>query len=178
MPKPTKGARLGGSPAHERLIMANLAQELFLHGQITTTVAKARRLKPYAEKLITKARRGDIHARRTVAKKLQNKDTLYVLFDEVAPSIDADREGGYTRITKIGNRRGDNAPMAIISLVTEKLEKKAVVKDAEKTAAKAAEEAAEEPVKDEVVEAPAEEAVEAEVAEKPTEAEAGEEKAE
>lgn len=138
MPKPTKGARLGGSPAHEKLMLANLAQELFQHGQITTTVAKARRVQPLAEKLITKARRGDLHARRTVAKTIPNKDILYILFDEIAPSIDPEREGGYTRITKIGNRRGDNAPMAIISLVTEKVEKKAVVAEAEKTAAMAA----------------------------------------
>ncbi|MDO5048722.1 MAG: 50S ribosomal protein L17 [Actinomycetaceae bacterium] len=138
MPKPTKGPRLGGGPAHERLMLANLAQDLFQHGQITTTVAKARRVQPLAEKLITKARRGDIHARRTVAKTIPNKDILYILFDEIAPSIDPEREGGYTRITKIGNRKGDNAPMATISLVTEKLEKKAVVAEADKTAAMAA----------------------------------------
>lgn len=138
MPKPTKGPRLGGSPAHEKLIMKNLARELFLHREITTTVAKARRLQPLAEKMITKARRGDIHARRTVAKQIGDKDVLYVLFDEIAPAIDPAREGGYTRVTKLGNRRGDNAPMARVSIVTEKLEKKAVVSKAEQTAAMAA----------------------------------------
>lgn len=141
MPKPTKGARLGGSPAHEKLMLANLARDLFEHGQIKTTVAKARRLQPLAEKLITKARRGDIHARRTVAKTIPDKDVLYQLFDVIAPSIDPERQGGYTRIVNVAPRRGDNAPMCIISLVTEKLEKKAVVADAEKTAAKAAAEA-------------------------------------
>lgn len=166
MPKPTKGPRLGGSPAHENIMMANLARELFLHGSITTTAAKARRLQPLAEKMITKARRGDIHARRTVAKKIGDKDVLYTLFDEIAPSIDPEREGGYTRITKLGNRRGDNAPMVSISIVTEKVAKKAVVAEADKTAAMAA--AAED-------EAPAEseapEAVEAEVEETEAEAE-------
>ncbi|MDO5720687.1 MAG: 50S ribosomal protein L17, partial [Actinomycetaceae bacterium] len=140
MPQPTKGTRLGGSPAHQKLMLANLAKDLFVHGQIKTTVAKARRLQPLAEKLITKARRGDIHARRTVAKTIQDKDVLYILFDEIAPQIDPERKGGYTRIVNIGPRRGDNAPMCVISLVTEKVEKKAVVADAEKTAAKAAEE--------------------------------------
>lgn len=121
MPTPTKGARLGGSPAHERLILANLATELFAHGRITTTEAKARRLRPVAEKLVTKAKRGDIHARRQVraalkTRTLDDKDVLYQLFDVIAPRY-ADRPGGYTRIIKVGNRKGDNAPMAIIELV-------------------------------------------------------------
>ncbi|MDT3767167.1 50S ribosomal protein L17 [Gleimia hominis] len=141
MPTPTKGARLGSGPAHEKHILANLARDLFEHKQITTTRAKARRLQPYAEKLITKARRGDIHARRTVAKKIQDKDILYVLFDEVAKQIDPERAGGYTRIVDLPPRRGDNAPMAQISLVLEKVEKKAVVKEAQKTAQKAADKA-------------------------------------
>ncbi|WP_018347793.1 50S ribosomal protein L17 [Longispora albida] len=118
MPTPTKGARLGGSPAHQRLILANLAQSLFEHGKITTTETKARRLRPYAEKLITKAKRGDLHARREVAKVIRDKDVVYRLFDELAQYW-TERPGGYTRITKAGNRKGDNAPMAIIELVTE-----------------------------------------------------------
>ncbi|MCS4484587.1 50S ribosomal protein L17 [Gleimia sp. 6138-11-ORH1] len=161
MPKPTKGPRLGQSAAHENLMIANLAQDLFEHGKVTTTVAKASRLQPLAEKLITKARRGDLHARRTVAKTIRNKDVLYRLFDIVAPSIDPERQGGYTRIVNIGPRRGDNAPMCVISLVTEKVEKKAVVAKAEDTAKKAAEAeeapAAEEAVAEEVVEAEASE---------------------
>jgi large subunit ribosomal protein L17 len=121
MPTPTKGPRFGGSPAHERLIMANLANELFAHDRITTTEAKARRLRPIAEKLVTKAKRGDIHARRQVRAALKtrtydDKDVLFKLFDEIAPRY-ANRPGGYTRIIKIGNRKGDNAPMAIIELV-------------------------------------------------------------
>lgn len=163
MPKPTKGPRLGKSAAHENLMIANLAQDLFQHGQVTTTVAKARRLQPLAEKLITKARRGDLHARRTAAKTIRNKDVLYRLFDVVAPAIDPERQGGYTRIINIGPRRGDNAPMAVISLVTEKVEKKAVVAKAEETAAKAVEEApvAEETAVEEVVEEVAAEEAEA-----------------
>lgn len=118
MPKPTKGARLGGSPAHERIILANLASQLFEHGRITTTEAKAKRLRPLAEKLITKAKRGDIHARRTVLTTVHDKGVVHTLFTEIAPSF-ADRDGGYTRITKVGPRKGDNAPMAVIELITE-----------------------------------------------------------
>ncbi|MBA9001271.1 MULTISPECIES: 50S ribosomal protein L17 [Thermomonospora] len=118
MPKPTKGARLGGSPAHERLILANLATALFEHGRITTTEAKARRVRPFAEKLITKAKKGDLHNRRLVAEVIRDKGVVHSLFTEIAPTF-ADRPGGYTRITKIGPRRGDNAPMAVIELVTE-----------------------------------------------------------
>src|SRR4051812_348837 len=118
MPKPKKGPRLGGSPAHQRLIVSNLATQLFEHGRITTTEAKARVLRPVAEKLITKAKRGDLHNRREVLKTVRDKSVVHVLFTEIAPTF-AERPGGYTRITKIGPRKGDNAPMAVIELVTE-----------------------------------------------------------
>jgi large subunit ribosomal protein L17 len=121
MPAPAKGARLGGSAAHQRLILANLASQLFEHGRIVTTEAKAKRLRPLAEKLITKAKRGDIHARRLVLTTVRDKGVVHALFTEIAPSL-ADREGGYTRITKVGPRKGDNAPMALIELVTESVE--------------------------------------------------------
>lgn len=119
MPTPTKGPRLGGSPAHERLILANLASQLFEHGRITTTTAKAKRLRPYAERLITKAKRGDLHNRREVLRTIRDKDVLHKLFAEIGPFF-ADRQGGYTRITKTLPRKGDNAPMAVIELVSEK----------------------------------------------------------
>ena len=118
MPTPTKGPRLGGSPAHERLILANLAQSLFEHGRITTTEAKAKRLRPYAEKLITSAKRGTLHSRREVMKVIRDKAVVHRLFAEVAP-VFANREGGYTRIVKTMPRKGDNAPMALIELITE-----------------------------------------------------------
>ena len=118
MPTPPKGPRLGGSPAHERLILANLAQSLFEHGKITTTETKAKRLRPHAEKLITTAKKGTLHSRREVLKTIRNKDVLHKLFAEIAPSF-ATRDGGYTRIIKTAPRKGDNAPMAIIELVTE-----------------------------------------------------------
>lgn len=118
MPTPRKGARLGGSPAHQRLILSNLATALFEHGKITTTETKARVLRPVAEKLITKAKKGDLHNRREVLKTIHDKSVVHVLFTEIAPSF-AERPGGYTRITKIGPRKGDNAPMAVIELVTE-----------------------------------------------------------
>jgi large subunit ribosomal protein L17 len=121
MPAPAKGARLGGSAAHQRLILANLASQLFEHGRIVTTEAKAKRLRPLAEKLITKAKRGDIHARRLVLTTVRDKGVVHTLFTEIAPSL-ADREGGYTRITKVGPRKGDNAPMAVIELVKESVE--------------------------------------------------------
>jgi len=121
MPTPTKGARLGGSPSHERIILANLATQLFEHGKIVTTEAKAKRLRPLAEKLITKAKRGDIHARRSVLTTVRDKGVVHVLFTEIAPTL-ADREGGYLRITKVGPRKGDNAPMAQIEIVTETVE--------------------------------------------------------
>ncbi|MEV3983649.1 50S ribosomal protein L17 [Nonomuraea sp. NPDC049758] len=120
MPKPTKGARLGGSPAHERLILANLATDLFRHGKIRTTVAKAKRLRPLAERLITKAKKGDIHNRRQVLTVVKDKGVVHHLFTEIAVTF-AERPGGYTRITKIGARKGDNAPMAVIELVSEPL---------------------------------------------------------
>ena len=118
MPAPTKGARLGGSPAHERMIIAGLATELFRHGRITTTETKAKRLRPLAERLITFAKRGDLHARRKVMTVVKDKGVVHRLFVEIAPDV-ADRPGGYTRITKLGPRKGDNAPMALIELVTE-----------------------------------------------------------
>ncbi|GAB3611013.1 hypothetical protein GCM10027414_31390 [Humibacter ginsengiterrae] len=118
MPKPTKGPRLGGGPAHERLLLANLAAALFTHKRITTTETKAKRLRPLAERLITFAKRGDLHARRRVLATIHDKGVVYELFDVIAPQV-ADRAGGYTRITKIGNRKGDNAPMAVIELVLE-----------------------------------------------------------
>jgi large subunit ribosomal protein L17 len=121
MPTPTKGARLGGSPSHEKIILANLATQLFEHGRITTTEAKAKRLRPLAEKLITKAKRGDIHSRRLVLTTVKDKGVVHTLFTEIAPTM-ADREGGYLRITKVGPRKGDNAPMAMIELVTESVE--------------------------------------------------------
>ena len=116
MPTPTKGHRLGGSPAHERHILANLATALFQHGRITTTEAKAKRLRPVAERLITFAKRGDLHARRHVLTVVTDKGVVHTLFTEIAPEF-SERDGGYTRITKIGPRKGDNAAMAVIELV-------------------------------------------------------------
>ena len=121
MPTPTKGARLGGSASHQKIILSNLATQLFEHGRIVTTEAKARRLRPLAEKLITKAKRGDIHSRRLVLTTVKDKGVVHTLFTEIAPTL-ADREGGYTRITKVGPRKGDNAPMALIEIVTESVE--------------------------------------------------------
>ena len=120
MPTPTKGPRLGGSSAHQRHIMANLATALFEHGKITTTEAKARRLRPYAERLITFAKRGDLHARREVLTVVTDRGVVHTLFTEIGPRF-ATREGGYTRITKIGPRKGDNAPLAVIELVEEEV---------------------------------------------------------
>jgi large subunit ribosomal protein L17 len=116
MPTPTKGPRLGGGPAHERLMLANLATALFEHGRITTTEAKAKRLRPLAERLVTFAKRGDLHARRRVLSVVRDREVVHALFAEIGPGF-ADRAGGYTRITKIGPRKGDNAPMAVIELV-------------------------------------------------------------
>ncbi|MGX9674322.1 50S ribosomal protein L17 [Mycobacterium sp. HM-7] len=156
MPKPTKGARLGGSSSHQKAILANLATSLFEHGRIKTTDAKARALRPYAEKLITHAKKGALHNRREVMKKIRDKDVVHTLFAEIAPHF-ADREGGYTRIIKVENRKGDNAPMAVIELVREKT----VVSEADRARRSAAAQAAAAPV-----EAPAEEAAaEAPVAE-------------
>jgi large subunit ribosomal protein L17 len=119
MPTPTKGARLGGSPAHERLMLANLATSLFTHGRITTTEAKAKRLRPFAERLITKARVADLHNRREIMRVIRDKDVVHKLVAEIGPQF-AGRPGGYTRIVKTMPRKGDNAPMAIIALVTER----------------------------------------------------------
>jgi large subunit ribosomal protein L17 len=119
MPTPTKGARLGGSPAHERLMLANLATSLFAHGRITTTEAKAKRLRPFAERLISKARRGDLHHRRQIMRVIRDKNVVHKLVAEIGPRF-ATRPGGYTRIVKTMPRKGDNAPMAIIALVTER----------------------------------------------------------
>ncbi|MEU3306814.1 50S ribosomal protein L17 [Nocardiopsis sp. NPDC055551] len=160
MPTPTKGARLGSGPAHERHILANLATSLFQHGRIRTTEAKAKRLRPYAEKLITLGKRGDLHARRQVLTKITDKSIVHELFTEIGPRFE-NRPGGYTRITKIGPRKGDNAPMAVIELV-------------EALSAPAAPAAAAAPV-EETPEAPAEETVEAKTEEAP---EAAEESAE
>jgi large subunit ribosomal protein L17 len=150
MPTPTKGARLGGSPAHERLMLANLATSLFEHGRITTTEAKARRLRPFAEKLISKAKRGDLHNRREVLKVIRDKDVLHKLFAEIGPLF-ANRDGGYTRIVKTMPRKGDNAKMAVIALVTER------TATAEAEAARGTRFADSKPVADEVVELPADE---------------------
>ncbi len=140
MPTPTKGPRLGGGPAHERLILANLATSLFEHDSITTTEAKAKRLRPLAERLVTFAKRGDLHARRRVLSVVQDKGVVHRLFTEIAPDM-AERPGGYTRITKIGARKGDNAPMAVIELVREPIAKKATVKEAEAATKRAAKQA-------------------------------------
>jgi large subunit ribosomal protein L17 len=138
MPTPTKGPRVGGGPAHERLILANLATSLFEHDRITTTEAKAKRLRPLAERLITFAKRGDLHARRRVLTVVRDKGVVHRLFAEIAPDMAA-REGGYTRITKITARKGDNAPMVVIELVREPLSaKKATVKEAEAATKRAA----------------------------------------
>lgn len=137
MPTPTKGPRLGGSPAHERLMLANLATALFEHGRITTTQAKAKRLRPYAERLITFAKRGDLHARRRVLTVVRDKSVVHELFTEIGPRY-ATRPGGYTRITKIGPRKGDNAPMAVIELVEPLSE--ATIAEAEAAAKRAAKE--------------------------------------
>ena len=159
MPTPKKGARLGGSPAHQRLILSNLATALFEHGRITTTEAKARALRPVAERLITKAKKGDLHNRRLVMQTIRDKGVVHVLFTEIAPKM-AERPGGYTRITKIGPRKGDNAPMAVIELVQEAFkpaEKKPAKETAAAPAPKAEEKPAEEISGEEVTEDSAEE---------------------
>jgi len=138
MPTPTKGPRLGGGPAHERLILANLATNLFEHKRITTTEAKAKRVRPLAERLITFAKRGDLASRRRALTVVRDKGVVHVLFTEIGPAM-AERHGGYTRITKIGPRKGDNAPMAVIELVLEPVSpKQATVREAEKATEKAA----------------------------------------
>ena len=177
MPTPTKGARFGGSPAHQRLILANLAQALFENGRITTTEAKARRLRPYAESLITKARIDTVANRRQVVKVIRDQEVLHTLFTEIGPAM-ATRPGGYTRITKIGPRKGDNAPMAVIEIVEAKefgAQNQTPKKPAKKAAPKAVAEPEDAPVEDEAVaetveatdEAPEAEVAEAEVTEEP-----------
>ncbi|TGO06312.1 50S ribosomal protein L17 [Serinibacter arcticus] len=156
MPTPTKGPRLGGGPAHERLILANLATALFEHRRITTTEAKAKRLRPLAERMVTFAKRGDLAARRRVMTVLKDKGVIHVLFTEIAPLV-ADRQGGYTRITKIGPRKGDNAPMAVIELVLEPLSPKQSTV-AEATAATKRASKADKPAAAPVEDAPVEEA--------------------
>ncbi|QYJ04093.1 50S ribosomal protein L17 [Nocardioides panacisoli] len=163
MPKPKKGPRLGGSPSHQRLILANLATALFEHGRITTTETRARTLRPYAEKLITKAKKAHLgenplHQRREVLKVIHDKSVVHELFTEIAPAY-AERPGGYTRITKLAPRKGDNAPMAVIELVTEAYSPKAPAAPAQEAPA-AAEEAPVEETTDAVEEAPVEEAAE------------------
>ena len=135
MPTPTKGPRLGGGPAHERLMLANLSAALFEHKRITTTVTKAKRLKPYAERLVTFAKRGDLASRRRVLGLISNKGVVHELFTDIAQAME-NRDGGYTRITKIGNRKGDNAPMAVIELVLEPVSAKQAVVAEATTAAK------------------------------------------
>ena len=174
MPKPTKGPRLGGGPAHERLLLANLAAALFTHERIQTTETKAKRLRPLAERLITFAKRGDLHARRRVLATIADKGVVHKLFTEIAPQVE-DREGGYTRITKTGYRKGDNAPMAVIELVLEPVVKKpsakkaAAAKAADAKPAKAEKPAAEEAPAEETTEAAEVEETEAEAVETPAE---------
>ncbi|MFE9920186.1 50S ribosomal protein L17 [Streptomyces sp. NPDC005774] len=177
MPKPAKGTRMGGSAAHQKQLLANLAKALFEHGRITTTESKARKLRPYAERLVTKAKKGDLHNRRQVLQVITDKSIVHTLFTEIGPRYE-NRPGGYTRITKIGNRRGDNAPMAVIELVEaltvaqeatgeaeaatqravkeDALKKDAAVEDAKPEDAKPEDDA-----KDEAAEAPAEESKDA-----------------
>ena len=149
MPTPTKGARLGGSPAHEKLILSNLATSLFEHGAITTTAAKAKRLQPLAESMITKAKRGDLNSRRQVMKRIRDKSVVHVLFTEIGERY-ADRPGGYTRIIKPGPRKGDNAPMVKIELVEALSESSKAKKTAKKAPAKKAEPKVEDKVQDDV----------------------------
>lgn len=168
MSKPTKGARFGGSSSHQKALLANLATSLFTHGRIKTTEPKARALRPYAEKLITHAKKGTLHNRREVMKKIRDKDVVHSLFAEIAPHF-ADRNGGYTRIIKVESRKGDNAPMAVIELVREKT----VVNEADRARRAAAK--AEKAAKAEAAAKPAEEEkVEEQAAESTDAAETGE----
>jgi large subunit ribosomal protein L17 len=165
MPKPTKGPRLGGSSSHQKAILANLATSLFEHGRIKTTEPKARALRPYAEKLITHAKKGALHNRREVMKKIRDKDVVHTLFAEIGPFFN-DRNGGYTRIIKVEARKGDNAPMAVIELVREKT----VVSEADR--ARRADAAQKKAAAKAAAAAPKEEAPEAVAAEEAVEAEA------
>jgi large subunit ribosomal protein L17 len=178
MPTPKKGARLGGSPAHQKLIIANLATSLFEHGRITTTEAKARVLRPVAERLITKAKKGDLHNRRQVLATIKDKGVVHALFEDIAPRY-AERPGGYTRITKLGPRKGDNAPMAVIELVTEEYTPKPKTERTPAAAAAPAPAAQEAPAEDTTeagaeVEAPAAGTDETEVVAVETDAETAE----
>ncbi len=157
MPTPTKGPRLGGGPAHERLMLRNMATSLFMHKRIVTTETKAKRLRPVAERLVSFAKRGDLAARRRVMRQITDKNIVHELFTEIAPLV-ADREGGYTRITKLGYRKGDNAPMAVIELVLEQVQAKPKTSKS-KPVNNVATSAAAEPVAEEVVEASADELV-------------------
>jgi large subunit ribosomal protein L17 len=171
MPTPTKGPRLGGGPAHERLLLANLATQLFTHRRITTTEAKAKRVRPLAERLITFAKRGDLAARRRVLTVVRDKAVVHELFTEIAPLM-AERNGGYTRIVKVGNRKGDNAPMAVIELVLEPVSpKQATVAEAEAATKRAAKDKA---AKDETAKDKADEAEAADGSEEPESADAKE----
>ena len=156
MPTPTKGPRLGGGPAHERMLLNNMARSLFINKSITTTETKAKRLRPVAERLVTFAKRGDLHSRRRVMQSITDKNVVHELFVNIAPLV-AERQGGYTRITKLGFRKGDNAPMAVVELVLDpvqakKMNKKPKLENAVKAAPKAAA-----PLEEAVVETPAEE---------------------
>ena len=157
MPTPTKGPRLGGGPAHERMLLNNLARSLFINKSITTTETKAKRLRPVAERLVTFAKRGDLHSRRRVMQSITDKNVVHELFVNIAPLV-AERQGGYTRITKLGFRKGDNAPMAVVELVLDpvqakKMNKKPKLENAVKASPKAAA-----PVEEAVAETPVEEA--------------------
>ncbi|WP_448851563.1 50S ribosomal protein L17 [Corynebacterium sp. 335C] len=169
MPKPKKGARLGGSPSHQRKILANLAKQLFEHGQIKTTDTKAKLLRPYAEKLITKAKRGTLADRRNIAKQLNDNYIVQLLVDEIGPKFE-NRDGGYTRIIKLGNRKGDNAPISLIALVDEETATAEATRVTE-AAAPAAEEKAEE-----APEVEADEATDAEAEAEAADAEKGDDK--
>ena len=162
MPTPTKGPRLGGGPAHERMLLANMARSLFINKSVTTTEVKAKRLRPVAERLVTFAKRGDLHSRRRVMQSITDKNVVHELFVNIAPQV-AERQGGYTRITKLGFRKGDNAPMAVIELVLDpvspkKMNKKPKLENAVKAAPKAEVPAEEAVAEEAVVETPAPEA--------------------
>lgn len=179
MPTPTKGPRLGGGPAHERLLLNNLATSLFIHKRITTTETKAKRLRPIAERLVTFAKRGDLHARRRVLQQITDKSVVHELFAVIAPQV-AERAGGYTRITKLGYRKGDNAPMAVIELVLEPVNAKPsanktkLTNSVKATAAAAVEAPVEEVVEDVVAEVAVDAAAEVEVVAEAPAAEAAE----
>jgi large subunit ribosomal protein L17 len=169
MPKPTKGARMGGSASHQKAMLANLATDLFEYGRITTTEARARRLRPVAERLITKAKKGDLHNRRQVMRTVTDKSVVHTLFTEIGPRYE-NRPGGYTRITKIGNRRGDNAPMAVIELVEALTVQQQAVGEAEAATKRTAKDAeADKPAKADKADK-AEKAEKADTAEKPKKA--------